>query len=110
MTDVGAVDPELVRYRSPAKMRNFAVRGEEGLITPDKRMRNKLRSDYSDTGRLEKYHISEESALKELKLLVENGILATVLDFNAAGEERVPESMGLRRTALTATRRRCARL
>jgi hypothetical protein len=94
MTDVGAVDLELVRYRSPAKMRNFAVSGEEGLITPDRSIRNKLRSNYSDTGRLEKYHISEESELKELKGLVEKGIRATVLDFNAAGEERVPENMG----------------
>ena len=94
MTDVGAVDLDLMRYRSPAKMASYAIGEEVGLITPERSIRNKLRSKFSNAERLDKYHISEESALPELKCLVEKGMRVTVVDFTAAGEERVPDSMG----------------
>ena len=91
MTDVRTVDLDLMRYRSPVKMAR-AIGEETDWITPTKAARNALCSRFAGAERIEKYHISKESILPELKSLVEHGIRAAVVDV-AAGKEWMLGSM-----------------
>ena len=74
--DIGVVDPDLGRFRSPVKMARKALKGLEGVtwIEPSSRERAKVKDAFTESPVLDDLGITENTDATVVRRLMEEGV------------------------------------